>query len=272
MTRGCHELPPSSRILCAALRLARYGLPVVPFDARSKRPVTARGFKDATVDAAVIRTWFARPNLVPAIVTGSASGIDTLDLDIEKHAEARAWLAENEGRLPVTFSYGTRSGGRHLWFKHHLGLRCSTARPAPGIDVKSTGGTAIFWPAVGCPIVARAPLADWPQWLIDALAPPPRPAIAPPPLTAWHGSDRRARAYAEAALRRAIERVATAGPGTRNATLNTQTYALARFVSDGSLSAGEIVYALAAAATAAGLDGREAAATLKSALRAGGVR
>ena len=271
MLPNYHPAAPAAT-LSAALCLARRGIPVAPFDAQRKRPVTARGSKDATTDEGAIRTWFARPGLVPAIATGEVGGIDALDLDLPKHPEARQWLAENESRLPSTFAYVSRSGGRHIWFKHHPALRCSTARPAPGIDVKADGGTAIFWPAIGCPILARAPLADWPQWLIDALAPPPRPAYAPAPPAAWCGNDRRARAYAEAAMRQAIERVASAAPGTRNAALNIQAFALARFVADGSLTAAELAFSLAAAAASCGLDPIETKATVKSALQAGVAR
>lgn len=269
-----HQNTPTATqtALSAALRLAQRGSPVVPFDARRKRPVTARGLKDATTDETVIRTWFARPGLVPAIVTGSASGIDVLDLDTSKHPEARQWLAENEAGLPPTFACASQSGGRHIWFKHRTGLRSSTARPVIGVDVKADGGTAIAWFSIGCPIVARAPLADWPDWLLEAIAPPPRPTYAPPPPAVWCGNDRRARRYAEAALANAIRRVATAAPGSRNATLNGQAFALSRLASDGSLAPSEIAFALAAAATAAGLDGREVSATIRSALRAGGGR
>ena len=172
---GSTEFP-----LSAALRLAKRGVPIVAFDAESKRPITKHGLNDASTDEGTIRKWFGRRGLVPAIATGAASGIDVLDLDTAKHPEARAWLAANEGRLPLTFAYETRSGGRHLWLKHHSGLRCSTARPVIGVDVKSTGGTAIAWFALGHPILSRARLADWPQWLLDAVAPPPRPAYAPP--------------------------------------------------------------------------------------------
>jgi hypothetical protein len=258
--------------LSAALCLARRGIPVVPFDAQCKRPVTARGSKDATTDEGAIRTWFARPGLVPAIATGEVGGIDALDLDLPKHPEVRQWLAENEAGLPPTFAYSSRSGGRHIWFRHHPGLRCSTARPVPGVDVRADGGTAIAWFSIGCPILARAPLADWPQLLLEAIAPPPRPALAPPPLAAWCGNDRRARAYAEGALANAIRRVASAAPGERNATLNTQAFALSRFVADGSLTAAELAFSLAAAAASCGLDPIETKATVKSALQAGVAR
>ena len=258
--------------LSAALRLARRGIAVVAFDAQRKRPITTHGLKDATTDETVIRTWFARPNLVPAIVTGEVSRIGVLDLDTGKHPEAAEWLRGNEARLPLTFAYETRSGGRHYWFRHYPGLRCSTARPVPGVDVKAECGTAIAWFAIGFPILSRNSLADWPQWLLEAIAPLPRPPYAPPAPGAWCGNDRRARAYAEGALANAIRRVASAAPGERNATLNAQAFALSRFVADGSLTAAELAFSLAAAAASCGLDPIETKSTIKSALQAGVAR
>ena len=85
------------------------------------------------------------------------------------------------------------------------------------------------------------------------------------------GSDR-GRRYAIAALRNAVGRVATARQGTRNYTLNTECYGIARFIADGHLTAAEIANSLAVAARQAGLPPHETECTLKSALRAGGRR
>lgn len=65
-------------------------------------------------------------------------------------------------------------------------------------------------------------------------------------------------------------RVATAPQGMRNSTLNTECFALARFIPD-LLSSGEVAHALANAALAAGLTATETEKTLISALRAGGA-
>jgi hypothetical protein len=137
-----------------------------------------------------------------------------------------------------------------------------------GVEIRSTGSSAVFWPCAGLPVLCDAPPADWPSWLM----PPPRPAWTPPPAPAWAGDDRKARAYALAALRRGIERVATAGNGTRNAALNAEAYSLIRLTEGGALDHAEIAEALAHAALAAGLDRREIEQTLRSALSARGGR
>ena len=68
-------------------------------------------------------------------------------------------------------------------------------------------------------------------------------------------------------MRAAIRRVAGAPPGTRNATLNSETFGLLRLVGDGAVTASEIAGAMAHAAFAAGLTRREIEATLASAMR-----
>jgi hypothetical protein len=60
----------------------------------------------------------------------------------------------------------TRSGGRHLFFLHRPGLRCSTSKIERGIDVRADGGLVIWWPAQFYP-VREAPVATWPDWLLE---------------------------------------------------------------------------------------------------------
>jgi hypothetical protein len=249
----------------AARFLARKGIPVFPFFVERKIPATRQGLKDATTDEGQIIDWFRKPGLIPAIVTGVASGIDVLDLDLIKHAEANEWFEANQGRIPQTVRYKTRSGGLHLWFKHSPGLKNSVSRPVPGVDVRAEGGCAIFWPAVVQTSI-KAPIVDWPRWLLDAIKPPQTIVQAAQEPGAGKGG-----AYFEAALRRAVEAMVRAGNGSRNATLNREAFSLARFIKDGSLSANDVVYALVRAAQIAGLPEREIAATIKSAFRARGM-
>ena len=63
---------------------------------------------------------------------------------------------------------------------------------------------------------------------------------------------------------------ATAYPGTRNDTLNRAAWSISRFISDGALQPSEVAEALAHAGRVAGMDHREVARTIASALTAGG--
>lgn len=127
---------------------------------RNKRPATENGFKDATTDPERIAAlWGCRSGLLVAVPTGEASGIAVLDID---EAGLR-WpgLAE----LQPTRSHVTRSGGRHLIFRHKPSLRCSQSAIAVGVDVRAEGGYVIWWPAHGYAASGDV-LAEWPDWLV----------------------------------------------------------------------------------------------------------
>ena len=244
--------------LDAALALAAEGRKCFPCSP-NKRPATPHGFLDALDDPATLRElWSEYPGELVGIATGSASGIDALDLDAKHASETR--------------THRTRSRGLHLLFQHAPGLRCWTGRPVVGIDARSDGGYVIWWPATGLPVLSDAPPAPWPEWLLDELSPPSAPA----PPAVWNplGSPTRYRAasrYASAALQHAADRVALAPTGSRNATLNAQAYGIGRLVAAELLDGQEVADTLAMAAVAAGLAPQEIARTLGSALRARGV-
>ena len=253
--------------LDAALSLAADGWAVFPMT-RQKTPLAgSHGVRHATKDPIRLRKLFGLPGAeLAAIATGDVSGVSVLDID-RQHG-GMDWWRENRERLPATLAWRTKSWGLHVVFQHRRELRTvALGTIGRGIEIRSTGASVVYWPAIGNAIECDAKPAPWPEWLL----PPPRPTYSPPPPAVWCGNDRRARRYAEAALANAIRRVALAPLGARNATLNGQAFALSRLAADGSLSAGEIIFALASAATAAGLDGREVVATLRSALRAGGA-
>ena len=257
-----------SEVVAAAMVLAGNGIATFPCY-RNKHPATPRGYLDATRDSVAIRKlWRDYPAPLIGVATGAASGLDVLDLDLPRHPEARDWWQANRHRIPPTRVHETRSGGLHLLFRAALGLRCSAAKIALGVDVRSNGGSAVWWPAAGFRVLRALDPAPWPDWLLAELqppSPPPLRSVVPPP-----GSNA-ARRYGLAALRRAVERVATAGEGTRNSRLNAETFALSRLVCEGALSAAELADSLAIAARYAGLSPRETVATIASALRAGGA-
>jgi len=260
----------SAAAIAAALALTESGIPAYPA-AVNKRPLPKHGFKDASTDPAVIRElWRHWPGPLVGVATGEVSRIDVLDLDHQHGADN--WWAENRWRIPTTRTHRTRSGGLHLIFRHYPGLRCSTSKVAPGVDIKADGGCIIWWPAAGLPVLTDVPLADlaeWPQWLLDAAMPQTRPLPiyrSPRISPTAYGTER----YAMAALRHAADRVATAPAGSRNNTLNAEVFALCRFIEDRSLDAQSIADTMAVAALAAGLDQREIIGTITSGLRAAG--
>ena len=231
-----------------------------------KRPTTPHGFRDATRDrATILELWRRYPGPLIGIATGEPSGVDALDLD-RQHG-ASSWWQEHRDNIPKTRTHRTRSGGLHILFRNHPGLRCSTSRIALGVDVRADGGCIVWWPSIGLPVLADLPIAEWPAWLLEAAMPLPRPVWPRPSAISLHGD--RAERYAQAVLQNAADRVAMAHAGRRNAVLNREAFSLVRRFSD-ALGMERIAEVLAAAALAAGLSLPEVRATLTSALRAGG--
>lgn len=167
-----------------ALALADRGIPSFPCLA-SKAPACEGGFQAATTDKPTLRALFASGAPLIGVPTGAASGMDVLDLDPRHGSDA--WWTENEKRIPFTLTHTTRSGGKHMVFKHQPGLRCSASRIAPGCDVRADGGYVVWWPAAGCPEWLDDDPQPWPVWLLSGLATRPvntepreLSAIAPP--------------------------------------------------------------------------------------------
>ena len=151
-----------------ALDMAARGVPVFPC-LESKAPACAGGFRAASKDPDTIRALFASPAAaLIGVPTGAASGLDVLDLDPRHNSDA--WWIANQHRIPVTLIHETRSGGKHLVFKHRAGLRCSAGALAPGCDVRADLGYVIWWPATGCPVWLDEEPAPWPAWLLSGLS------------------------------------------------------------------------------------------------------
>lgn len=157
-----------------ATDLADRGFAVFPC-LSSKVPTTPRGFHDATSHPDAVRQlWRRWPGALIGMPTGPVNGFDVLDVDPRHGGDT--WHDEHRDNLPATRTHTTRSGGLHVLFRHLDGVRNSAGRIAPGIDVRGEGGFVIWWPAAGCPEVARGAPAVWPTWLhAGVLRPAPKP-------------------------------------------------------------------------------------------------
>lgn len=238
-----------------ALECATNGWAVFPASL-DKTPRTKRGHLDASTDPARICGLHTHCGFVlVGIRTGESSNLAVLDIDRQHNGQV--WWQENRHRLSATRTHRTRSGGLHLWFEHHPGLRCSTARIAPGIDVKAEGGAVIYWPATGLPVLCDARLAPWPAWLI----PPEKPA--PPPRHEPAGQ--RPAAHIAAQLAGLIRTIAIAPQGQRNASLFWAASRTAEIIAQGQLSRPHAEAILIEAAARAGLDHLESSRTIASA-------
>lgn len=117
-----------------------------------KHPRVPKGLKEASGDLAKIEEWFG-PTAPPsniAVVTGAASGITVLDIDVGpgKHgAESWAELIREKGE-PNTLMARTGSGGMHMVFKYNSSLKTASNVLGPGIDCRNDGGYIVAPPSL----------------------------------------------------------------------------------------------------------------------------
>jgi len=250
----------TSPALARALKLAEWGLPVFPC-AASKRPTCPHGFHDASRDASAVRAlWRAHPGPLIGVPTGTVTGIFVLDVDNAKHDTAAEWLERHASYLPETRSHRTQSGGLHLLFKHRPGLRNTQAKLALGVDTRGDGGYVLWWPAAIEHGHQRTPLADLPDWLVEALTPPKpgaRPAVARP----------KTPEAAKAKIEAIVGAVAAAQEGQRNSLVYWGGCRLAELVKQAVIAHGDAIALAIEAARQAGLSPKEAQRTIASAFR-----
>jgi hypothetical protein len=136
-----------------------------------------------TLEKRPLTQWnkYARANVddsgwpLVGVLTGRVSGFDCLDVDVE----GLGWLDQVRDKLPPTRTHETRSGGRHLLWKHVEGVRNSAGRIARGVDVRGEGGFIVWWPRQGLRVLNDVEIAEWPEWLLSlALGPTIKAACA----------------------------------------------------------------------------------------------
>lgn len=262
-----------------AISLAEAGIfvfPCHPGGEEVKRPMPGVFWRNqSTTDAARIDAWWRRwPDAVVGIDLAK-SGLLVIDADRkpDRPDGVAAFIALGFDLSGVP-QVQTPSDGVHYYFRQGFNPPHGNARgilPA-GIDVRGHGGYVI---APGCEIEAGSyiPLNDVaepapvPPWLAGLLRPltprqsPHSPQIVP------NGSP-----YAEEALRRECEIIASAASGTRNETINTSAFNVGQLVPH-LIPEGEALGALNAAASALGLKPNDKAfgprGTIMRGLRAG---
>jgi hypothetical protein len=162
-------------VLAAALGYAsQREWPVFPV--RDKRPLTQRGFRDATLDPDVIEAlWRRWPDAGVALPTGAGTAV-VLDVDVPKGGGATLKkLVARYGRLPATLEVMTPSGGVHAYFRHPGGrVPCSVGKLGPGIDVRGDGGYVVAPPSPGpngrpYKLLHDRELAPLPGWVLEHL-------------------------------------------------------------------------------------------------------
>lgn len=150
MTKNAQD----TTMLDAALELAACGFAVFPLKPKSKTPLTAHGFKDATTDETKVRAWWAAtPDANIGIATGEVSGglvVIDVDIDDQNGKDGYRSLVEWQnvhGSLPITLSAQTGRGGIHYFYRSPKALK-NTANPEKSIDIRADGGYVVAPPSV----------------------------------------------------------------------------------------------------------------------------
>lgn len=232
----------------------------------------------ATTDPDRIRAAWSHGPFNVGIATGP-SGLVVIDLDMPKDkgnsktdtpcgVTTFKALCERTGHpVPTTRTVRTASGGRHLYFTAPPGahLSNSAGKLGPLIDTRAWGGYVV---AAGSTVqssayatVSTAPVLQLPDWLLNALKPPQRPAKA----VTLALPDEVGR-YATAVLRKEEAAIRAAVKPNRERTLFEAARAMGRFVAWGDIPRHQVEQAFQGAAESTGLPAYQCRATLRSAL------
>lgn len=260
------------RLSDAAWSLASVGVPVFPCVPGEKRPLTRRGFHDATADLDQVSAWWDRwPSANLAMPTGPASGIEVVDVDIGSNGSGFPAFqrARREGLVPGWAALvRTPSGGLHVYFPADASReQPSWQAPKAHIDFRGTGGYVLVPPSqVRQPdghltsyelrstgLVEPSPVDA--SRLRDFLDPRPAPV---------HESRMMPRRGLD--VQRLGRWVAALGEGERNRGLFWAACRLA----ENNTAVGDTLAVLGPAAAHAGLGAREISTTIRSAYRATG--
>ena len=258
----------SPSLAFAARSLAAAGVPVFPCLVEGKRPLTRRGFLDASSDPEQVAAWWSRtPDANIGIPTGAASGVVVVDVDVHgPHNGRAAYQRATEAGLVdgAGLLVRTPTGGAHVYFPATPGSEQRSWQAATaGVDFRGDGGYIIAPPSrrIVDGNMRRYEVADIAAHSVghvdaarlrDFLDPRP---VAPPRTesTSMVVDGKRLAAW-----------VAGRGEGERNRGL---FWAACRLAENG-VSPTDALTALGAAAQSAGLGDREITTTVRSAYRA----
>ena len=264
-----NDVLEAPNLATAAEHLGTNAVPVFPCVPGGKRPLTPRGFQDASADLSVINSWWRRrPDANIGVPTGAVGGIDVVDVDVHETGSGYAAF-EHARRAGFVEGWAwlvrTPSGGLHAYFlRTDQRQQRSWQVPGKHVDFRGDGGYIIVPPSqvTGDDGVSRkyqqiAVAENRPPGPVDAAGlrgflDPPRPMHPPPALPGVGVRPEKLAAW-----------VASRPEGGRNGGL---FWAACRMAEEGH-DLGTATSLLGEAAYAAGLPEREAMATIRSAYR-----
>lgn len=121
----------------------RQGVPVFPCVPGEKRPATAHGFKDASLDLEQVEAWWSRlPSANIGLPTGHTFDVVDID-DIAAFDQITAFV--RDGHIPAPIGLATTPRGFHLYIPA-TGVGNST-NVIPGVDYRGQGGYVLAAPS-----------------------------------------------------------------------------------------------------------------------------
>lgn len=228
-----------------------------------KHPRTPGGYKEATTDAARIRSWWKRWPEANIGIACAPSGLVVIDVD-PRHGGVQTWdriQGDHALRETPICATGGHAEGRHIYMRKPDRKLAGTL--GPGVDVKLNGyviappslhasGRRYAWRIEPN---GKAPI-DMPDW------------VKPMAGITIEQTDPTAQAC-RTILDRWLRAVETAREGERNNTLNKAAYVIGGILHLGKLSESEVAEALTQVAQHVGLDETETERTIRSGLAGG---
>ncbi len=180
-----------------AITMARNKIKIFPCKP-NKKPYTIHGFLEASLDEAVIRSWWTTwPDAAIGMPTGAVNGMIVLDVDVKKgkdgEASLKALLEKHGQTLPPTRIVRTPSEGRHIYFDtSDPKIGNSQDDLGEGLDIRGNGGYVIMPPSQNgngkCyKMEFDEGVADLPEWLKTLILKPIAP-YSPPPIKDFNGA------------------------------------------------------------------------------------
>jgi len=251
-----------------------------------KHPIGNGWQKRATTDADAVRdARRAQPNANIGLAMGGEERLVAVDIDGEKGRASWAEIETNVRPAPVTLTSrsGRSDGGEHRIYRvpPHLDIKRLGNRSGsrwPGVDTRTDNGQIVVAPSLHVSgtrytWTTRAPIADMPEWLFEALAVPleqvrpipPRLAVVPPPASSDPRDGRGA--YIRKVIDNASHEIASTKEGGRNSLLFAKACTVFEYHVGEGLDHVGAWRQLAEAGAAAGLKEGEVSSVLSKAWR-----
>ncbi len=138
---AAQSLLPNSFML-AALSYIERGWHVFPLIPKSKKPLTANGFKDASNDPDQVKRWWTENTEANiGIATGKISGFFVVDVDGE--------YPDNFPSLGALPTVKTRKGFHYYYsYPPDAEIKCSVKMHKSDVDIRADGGYIVAPPSI----------------------------------------------------------------------------------------------------------------------------